>query len=187
MFSFLKAKEPPHPTHADLMDALKFNDADLKANREGYLTNVQRSNLRWNQWRQALVTWGIAAFLGFTLMMILRNLTGISDRYGLNIGLFIPPLIFAAMMAGFVWLAFKYQSQTKADLHKGHVAGISGMVRRNSYMVYTGKTAYRVYELHIAGEVFRVSGKVYNAFVDEDSYDIFYAPNTRTLLSAERV
>jgi hypothetical protein len=187
MFSFSKSKEPPHPTHQDLMAALKFTDADLKANREGHLTQAQRSHLRRNQAWQALFTWGMAAFLAFTIFMVSRS---VSDAFSKssnpsNIALVFPPLIFAGLMAMFVWMAFKYQTQTKADLHKGYVSSLSGMVQRKTYVVYTGKSSYPVYELHLNGEVFRVSHKVYQTFVDERDYDIFYAPNTRTLLSAE--
>jgi hypothetical protein len=34
---------------------------------------------------------------------------------------------------------------------------------------------------------FNVLHRVYNAFVDEGNYDVFYAPNTETILSAEFV
>lgn len=187
MFSFFKAKEPPPPTHRDLMNALKFSDAELKANRAGYLTQAQRLAMQRRQRWQAVFTWSMAAFIAFTMWLVGSSVSDFFVRKMGNIGLILPLLIFAALMVMFVWMAFKFQSQTKADLYKGHVSSINGRVQRHTYVVYTGKTAYRVYELHVMGEVFRVSGKVYNAFVDDGSYDIFYAPNTRTLLSAERL
>lgn len=183
MFGNLFKKKAP-PTRDDLMKALKFTDADLKANREGHMTNPQRQRLRRQQMWQALGMWTLAGFMAFTVILIGSFSTFKTDRM-MNIGVMLPVAMFIGLVMLFVWMAFQYQAKTKADLHKGLVQHITGSMYRRTYVVYTGKTFVRYYELHLGGEVFKVSCRVYNAFIDGGGYDLFYAPNTKALLSAD--
>jgi hypothetical protein len=172
-----------------LMHALGFTDADLKANREGYMTFEQRQHLAETQ---SMGSWlyGVAAAL----------IAGIGVIFALNVfmfssdngreAIFAPSVCAGIIIAGFtlvvLWIPMHVlQQQThlyRADLHKGLVQQIMGKVIRQ---VRLGELLG--YDLVVAEERFSVSPYTYEQFTDGATYTLYYTPNSKTILSAELV
>lgn len=162
-----------------LATALKFNDNDLMANRDGYMTKEQRVRLRRIGLSRYLpsafgsIVFGIAFFLCLLLL-----LTGLRDGQ----------LLFLLSIFGFmsVWLAgyaYVHWRKFKADLEKGNVAMAAGQIRLNIYG-FGNRIGFSV---GIEKQSFGVKRRILLAFKNGEPYQIYYAPHSRTLLSAEHL
>src|SRR5688572_1220434 len=86
------------PTQQALMAALDFTDADLKANREGYLSARQRSRLARRLWQQVISLWVLAMLLAFFIFLNLRGVSSFSAALQGDFGLLLPLLFIGVMM-----------------------------------------------------------------------------------------
>jgi hypothetical protein len=166
--------------------ALCFTHEDLKANREGYMTFEQRRYLRERQWWKTLYGLAFLAFLSFLVHVALNYSTQSTI-------ICMPPLYILYGVCGIIGIIvgiaaiFAYQSLTKKDTFKGLVSAASGKVVKKKYPQEFMKTTRWTYVIEVGGQILRVSAREFDAFDESPEYRIYYAPNTRTLLSAERV
>jgi hypothetical protein len=172
----------------DLMHALSFTDADLKANREGYMTFEQRQKLRTSQ---TTYSWFfgvggiIFAIIGVMLVGSLFMPSVDKGTGGIAVISVCAVVFTAGIILGMAWLGlriFQLQSQLyQADLHKGEVQQVTGVVVRQ---LQVGNKSVG-YELLVGEERFRVSAYTYKQFTDGAAYTLYFTPNTKTLLAAE--
>lgn len=169
-----KAKEKPKneydsSQHA-LMMAIGFKDEDLDANRDNVLSPTQTIYLVRQQFPSSILQIVISSLLCLLVIVFL-----ISDLTSGKIGIgFILSglLLFAVTPTLWRW----YRLRT--DIKLNQVIGLQGRIRldldnRNQYF------------LHIGGVRFEVNRHVFLAFKNGDPYVVYYAPHSKTILSAE--
>jgi hypothetical protein len=161
-----------------LMSAIGFNEDDLEANRGGYMSKKQRAMMSHERaaWLNRIAIM-IVVIAGFFVFMIVssRLQPGLKEMVlgGLILGGGIAALYMAYM-----------RSRLNNDLHKGGVFVVDGTV--SLYIAKTRDviTPYNYY-LSVENRHFTVERSVYDVFTDGDPYAIYYAPHSKTLLSAE--
>ena len=169
----IKQKVEPISEQALLMQALKFDQDDLAANRMGQLSAGNVTRLR----RQLIlfavyllvavlvVVWaanGIPTFMAATASE--QTVSLVLVIVGLVIGLFS---LVRAVLYGM-------------DLYSGLTESVQGVVRLD---VKAGKS--RSYALIIGEKHISVSHDVYNAFKTRDPYALYFTHSSGTLLAAE--
>ena len=157
-----------------LMAALKFDEDDLAVNRAGNVSEGQYRRLR-NQ-RDALL-WPFAGLL------VIGGVGGVIGfaRVDPDSGLVIW-IIFVIVAVGFVGtVLFLTWINLAKDLGGGYVAAIEGRVQLD----VKGKGNIIRYTVGIDYQFFPVDKATFLAFKNGDPYRIYFAPNTKTILSAE--
>jgi hypothetical protein len=169
-----------------LAKALKFTEEDLIANRDGYMTKPQRVTLRksFSWWRAGLWLVGSSACLSISVwaqIQLFLNAAKQDITYP-----FSSPLLFSVYCLPFIafigiWVIFAYFGgrNARADLRKGEVAMVEGIVtiqRRN-----TSRPKLCVDN----GWWFLIPYKASSTVVEGKYYTIYYAPHTMQILSAE--
>ena len=162
------------------MLALRFTEEDLEANRDGYLTKEQRSKLNRDRrsWKIFLVLALAAAPFG-TIMAIVDGIR-IHDTFSSRVG--IIGLLWIVVFGAIVYLWFKKKALDR-DLLKGDVVVVEGTVQ-------TGRRFLRQrgsppYFLNVEGISWNVDTYIVFGFANGDPYAIYYAPHSKTMLSAE--
>ncbi len=177
-----KPQSPP-----PLSTVLKFNDDDLAANRDGYMTVRQRSRLQQETRRfvQKHVAVGLSILLFFgCLLVILFQSASISQINLMTICTLILGITLTLAQPGFLFYkALGRRRAVRADLYKGSVAVTEGLVALTIYQ----RGRYSGLEISVGGEAFKVDSDVFVAFKNGEPYAIYYAPHSRTLLAAERI
>jgi hypothetical protein len=164
-----------------LMNAIGFTQADLQANREGYMSKPQRATLssRRKDWLNGITIAVIAAAAFSTFFLTQGVLAGdwFSSERVLTIGIF-------CVIAGVVWfIGWLHWNRLDADLDKGTVFNIEGTVILAIHE--KEKPPSISYFALIQGEYFQIDKPVYDAFISGDPYIIYYAPYTKTILSVD--
>jgi hypothetical protein len=167
-----KTKNDTAPVSPELMKALNFTDADLKANREGYLTQRQR--------RKILLTEGcLVVFLWFFVAVLsLYYFNGEPFHWWQgNLALFGCTSIYGLVFLGFIAAALALQEAVRKDLKNAPAVLRERISKphqftRKHFSICAGK------------QEFHVSRQVYEAFHEGGKYELFYAPRTETLLAA---
>lgn len=175
----------PEETTVDLdrslSRALRFDQETLLANRDGYMTKKQRETLRQAAYRQQIN-------LGLLIVTIAVAILGIllleTRAYG-RLYVSTPVLVFmlalvgvGALGAAFLW---SRRRELRADLHKGVVETVVGRAR----LIIVPRRYYADYKVRVGLQKFSVTKQVLLAFKDAESYRMYYAPFSMTLLSAE--
>jgi len=75
------------------------------------------------------------------------------------------------------------RSLINADLRKGDVYVAEGLV--SLHTIENRNKATVSYHAHVQEQHFKLSKTVFDAFIDGDPYAIYYAPHSKTPLSAE--
>src|ERR1700690_2194468 len=117
--------------HIDLGSQLGFAREDLDANREGYLSDIQRTNLRRVLLRDTLL-YGLFALLPLGALVLLLNDPGVCGGP-------ITLVILALLSAAFVVYSVRLNRSTRADL-AGTVSAAAGQVDLST----SGRGFYRL-------------------------------------------
>jgi hypothetical protein len=159
-----------------LQKVLKFTDADLKANRDGYMSKAQRKKL--SRYRAGLLFFGIGALI--TPFAVLGMSLAIND-FDMSIGilaLFIVTLCLAFFAA---YLLFWQWHNSKKDLKKGDIVAVRGKLRQQEMII----AIVDVENNHF--ETFDIPLEAIEDFETGASYSVYYAPATRQILSVEKL
>ncbi|MCY3780118.1 MAG: hypothetical protein OXG78_07415 [Chloroflexi bacterium] len=161
-----------------LMRAMRFNEADLQANRLGELSRAQVERMKRSQRRQC----AIAAMLFFTLVILAtgliyagqRNQNQILDLAGLAL------IVVNSILLGVMGRAFM---RLGSDLRAGSIEVLAGDVER---VLRRGRQGDN-YLIRIGGSSLHVTREVFLSFRHEASYRIYRSAHARLLLSAEAI
>lgn len=161
-------------TTAELARALQFDDDDLAANRRGTLTDPQKGVLRQAGW-SALPQLILLIFLSGGLLIV-GFAPGLSlDQRG----------IILAGLAVAVWAlmsTIQRLLQFSDDQAAARVQPVEGKAQVSSVRVKYGTE----HSVEIGTTSFRVSAQT-AAAIEPSRYRAYYAPNSMTLLSMERL
>jgi hypothetical protein len=169
--------------NSNLKIAFRFDNEDLDANRNGYMTKKQRIRLLNKRWDRIAPYAGFAAFLVFIFGCSLTS-SGFSSRPINNtlsmLGLFF--FIFAPMIGVLILFAYRELRRIKADLYKGDISIAWGRARLD--IMDHGRGPAR-YKLSLEGIEFDISKAQLLALRHGERYRVFYAPNSKVILSVE--
>jgi hypothetical protein len=188
----------------EVMRVLNFTEADLDANRHGYLTKEQRIKLRKTRWG---VRDSLLVLLPVAIPFLIIGILGVVARVQIGIRSLsqeLPALIgIIVIMALFLIPTFIFLAtgvvdswrSVNADLRKGHVVGISGQLFLDVPDMEKGINIRRrltynpSYLININGLRFPMTRKQWLVLLDGEHYphNVYYAPNSKTLLSIERL
>lgn len=176
-----------------LADVLGFTEDDLLANEQGHITDAQTGRLR-GRWLELIplvvfIVVALAIITPITSFVFRPMPFGGSSFSGWFF--MIAGLIFLFAVGSSVWKAFN----VFRDLQERRVESVEGTVsldienRRGSYQA--GGVSFRTnssrmeYALYIGGERFKVNKRTFLAFKNGDPYVVYYAPHSKTILSAD--
>ncbi len=167
-----------------LMHALDFDNDDLRANRDGYMSKRQRARLSRRRRNIGLIF--ITALVGAVVILLPLMRVLITRPQGL---IAIVPILLiggAATVALYLWFQ-RTVTAYAADLHKGHVSAIEGIVETRRHMAFTGRMFTTTYALYVNDEQFRIGMQVFVSLhpMHDEAYAVYYAPNSRTILAIE--
>ena len=173
-----KAKSKSRSLETDLMAALNFTEADLDANRDGQLSEEQRARLYGKR-----IYW-LLAIAGVVVLVFLVNLPGVFVIFGSDD--YPPPadiLIFTGLIMGCIGILAVLYTRSglraiAADLQEKTVEAVQGQIKLEPF----GEGSIM---LRVLDRVFSVSDRTGFAFKNGDPYCLYYAPHSKTLLSAE--
>jgi hypothetical protein len=176
------SEEKPKNT-PDLMHALSFNDADLKANQEGYLSETQRRRLKWRR-------------LAMTLVFVFFLMVGVGWYLG-ALAVFLPPdratftnllhalailILVGPVYTVFLWILRPDWKVYAHILATGQIDQVTGKVTHVSHLVRTG-THFNIGEHDYR---FNLRTPLFKQVIDvEKAYHFYYIPQLRIVLSAE--
>jgi hypothetical protein len=159
------------PTH--LATVLNFTPEDLTANRERKLSEAQRARLQRSLLREA-VLYGVAEAVIVVILLIAISAT-------LQESEDVPAIILLglALLSSIypIYMVVRYRA-TRAEL-------TAGMVERATGRVSMDKREGGIYRMEIGSRSFAIRKTVREAFEDGGQYHVYYAPRTKTILSAE--
>jgi hypothetical protein len=169
--------------NSNLKSVFRFNDEDLDANRNGYMTKRQRVRLRDKRWDRIGPYAGFAALLAFMFVCSLVS-SGSRTRPRQDtlsmLGLFF--FIFGPMIGVLVLLAYRELRRIKTDLYKGDISIAWGRARLD---IMDGGRGPARYKLNIEGIEFDISKMQLLTLRHGERYRVFYAPNSKVILSVE--
>jgi hypothetical protein len=164
-------EKPKYKPEHMLMQAIGFMEDDLEANREGHISRRQRVILENDQtFRNTLITF--AAILAIPLTLLFSCIS--FSEFGNT-------ALFCFLIAGIIFFMRRSWARVNDDLRMGDVRAIEGWVKLD----FANRGNWSLYSLAINGEIFSVKKSVFLAFKNGDPYRIYYAPHSKTILSAE--
>jgi hypothetical protein len=187
----------------ELMRVLNFTEADLDANRHGYMTKEQRIKLRKSRLRNSLIE-----MLPFAILFLLVALPlmeagwriftvpkSLSQELPALIGLILQSALFLVPILALSTGLFERWRSVNADLRKGYTTGISGQLFLDIPDIEKGinirrRLTYNTsYLLNINGLRFPITHRQWLVLLDGEHYphNVYYAPNSKVLLSIERL
>jgi hypothetical protein len=154
-----------------------FNEAELAANRDGYMLPSQKQRLRESLDKR------------FTFLIFVSVLMGFSSYFGigqLSSGNVFAVMIGVGLLGLHLWVVYQaylnYQV-TKADMTKNDILMTEGIIRLTlKFPPYEERGV-----LHINGLKFDVSQETLLKLWNGCYYCVYYTPNTKRLLSFERI
>jgi hypothetical protein len=158
-----------------LQRALKFTGEDLRANQAGEMTEAQKTALRqerfWTIISYAIVGVLVAALLSRPFMALLAVL-------------YITPIVFL-FTGGALWSYYRL----KRAIEENEIESVTGIVRRSIEFDKVYRRRRRrfkpKYQILIADETFDVEKSVHDAFVESETYTIYYIPSLERIVSGE--
>lgn len=153
-----------------LMAALAFSEEDLAANQGGDLSPDQVVVFKQQRNLQTLIAGFYALVVAFLTFMMLAAPRSIGPM--LFLGLLFSLLVF--------WIGRVAPWQLNRDLRDG-VQSAEGRIELDLRSAENGTT----YFVKLDDRKFKVKKPAFLAFKNGDPYRIYYAPNTKTILSAE--
>lgn len=151
-----------------------FSEEDLKANREGKMTDAQAERLR----RKAGGVLAEAAFISLAFFLPLALwLFGGSNVWALFtiLGLGVCILIFPTMV--------RHVLNLRKDTDERKTESVEGLGEKDYSYILTGKSTVSYYIVN--GKRFDVSGRNYGALIDGKRYRVVYAAKSQVILSME--
>ena len=166
---FAYSNSQPEPADPYLMRAFSFNAYDLHFNQQGDLSETQYHRL--HRHRKivsylflASVFAPLLAWYSSTRQIPLPiQMTGL----GFVTLLFVIPLM---IVTGAIWRRYEL------DIYDSRVRGVTGVVNLNSGH-HSGAS------MRVADRVFRLNRKQWLALSNDESYTIYFIPNTKIVLS----
>jgi hypothetical protein len=175
-----------------LRDYFKFDEADLKANRNGQLTRKQKKNF--GKKKKSAALWVIIAglfFFGiasiFPIVFIPMAIASLKEHEtGAAIGSFIPAIIWAVIWGaiGFA-IIFSLFEPAEISVNLNNVVGplqLKGERKSDANGQARGRTIYR---LCIGDDEFMVSKDLSTSLIQGDTYAIYFDDKTKKILSME--
>ena len=164
--------------HLQLQRILKFNTDDLKLNREGHLSEAQHDKHKPPEVSKlALYVIGEHAILIGGLLGTIAIITGKLAMW-----------IVLAIVLGLGLLPFVLMNN-EGDINptlRGDVK--NGVVKKACGITIITKTTNNnvsKYELYVDGLTLKLTTNQASAFINEETYCVYYLPLSKTLLSAE--
>ncbi len=154
-----------------LAAALKFTDDDLAMNAAGRLSPAQAAMLQRRRTVGAILIGGLCATVGFFLLI---GTVGATASLGPILLAMLVFLAFALAVGAIPAVRISRDLQQGVKVAEGRVA-LDMTPAQNS----------ATYKVQIDGQKFKVQKRAFLAFKNGDPYRIYYAPNTKTILSAE--
>ena len=161
---------------AALMRAMRFDDADLEANRLGALSPAQAARLRQTRRRQTAI-----AALAFVALVILATSLIYAGQRSHNQILILSGWLLIALNAILVLSLGRAYMRLGSDMRAGSIESLTGPVERVLRRGRQGDS----YLIRIADDSLPVSREVFLSFRHEASYRIYRTAYGRLLLSAE--
>jgi len=171
----MNEKEKPKTEAVDaenaLMWAIGFIQEDLNANRDGRLSKIQRDQIASQMFRWM----GIAILATLVILWSVLNAAGRINS-AIEQGGIVWSIV--ASVAGFAWCMWK---QFYDEIRAPEIGAVQGRVE----LGFQNSKNATALTLTIQGMRFNIKQNVFLAFTNGDSYAIYYAPYSKTLLSAE--
>ena len=160
-----------------LMRILQFTTDDLRTNREGRLSTLQRERFTPPKPNQLVVA------VVFGHLIAVGGLLAFLAIFTKSAALWVVMVVVVLMMfAPFGWVQQKNQQRpiVQDDIAKGRVDKACGNI-----LLIEKKGRKTYYELTISGITLEISAAEAAGFRNEGAYCIYYLPGSRLLLSAE--
>ena len=180
-----------------LMNYFKFDEADLAANRNGQLTDKQKSRLIKEDRRDR--TWSVVGG-GFLILIGLVGLViaiaaGMADpdwgfRIGFGLGFgCIWPVVWGGIGVTILRRAFsKFQVQLERATGPVNIIKAERTSTSTDSDGFTHTSHYFVYELHIGGKSFDVQPNLADIMMQGDTYAVYFTEGSENdILSAELI
>lgn len=167
-------------------EALKFDAAELRANREGRLGARQRNRVHARRRRLIFILALLTLLIGALAASVILGLLPGATPEGIVLALGAEAL--TAGLAFLVWLLWQ---RYRALLAPGLVHSVSGQVscyvlrERQTDNIAGGPATRTGYYLRIGDQEFAVPREAMDALEDGREYRVYYVARPRTLLSAE--
>lgn len=162
------------------MNRINLDEADLAVNKDGFLSQDQKSQLRQRRQVWVLGTIGIGLVLvGTTAVLLLKLFTPSFASQG-QLFILLPLALF------WLWVLRNNPTQwlnANRDLREGQVAEITGAVTADFDM---GIGIFRTvhHYIQVGDHRFRVRRENVRKFRNGETYRIYYAPHSGTFLGA---
>lgn len=168
---------PLYEQHRLLNDTLGFTDVDLAANRDGYISEKQRRRFKGEcrKWKFIIAITLIAYPVGWMLFVFPETYRPATAGIGVWLGASITIFICWLLMRDF-----------NRDLADGKTQVVRGAIKLGQQLfTIKGQGQQAHYSLQIESMNWTMRKSPFLAFADGDSYAIYYAPHSKTILSAE--
>jgi hypothetical protein len=176
-----------------LMQYFKFNESDLYANRNGYLSEAQTKKLNSRQ-TGAIQEKRLAVMIAFPLGLVLLGWMGFSIFKDLRPGgVFgtndVVSILLQGSCGGLLLLASAYIFKISRIKQKYLLKKVEGPINIIKGSHVLDGHSYIDYELHVGGEKFKVVSDLGDRMIQGDTYAIYYSvgsvSNLREILSVE--
>jgi hypothetical protein len=163
-----------------LMYALHFSQRDLHVNRNGYLSEAQKAMMR--QWRKRALQEGVLALLlGLPSMALI-----FSAVRRTNAGFAVPLLLVIGAVTFYIaGQDLAAWARVGADIYSERARSARG--RATLWLGPSLLWREPAYHVRLRGITFQVDKQAYRWFDQFERYKIYYAPNSRIILSAEQL
>jgi hypothetical protein len=163
-----------------LMYALRFSQHDLHVNRNGYLSEAQKAMMR--QWlKRALQEGVLVLLLGLPSMALIFSIVRRT-----NAGFAVPLLlVIGAVTCYIAGQDLLTWTRVRADIDRERVRSARG--RATLWLGPSLLWREPTYHVRLRGITFQVDKEAYRWFDQFVRYKIYYAPNSRIILSAEQL
>ncbi len=162
----------------------EFDEGDLNANRNGYLTPKQQTRLA----KEAKAQAGCSLFLGIILLgvavvpILILYFSGAFAFFGVaGLAWLIWPIVWGAIAFFIIRGSF-----SKPNLMVQKAEGPINIVKTESYNSSTHTTS-EDYEMHVGGQTFDVDSDLADYMMQGDTYAIYYTEDPREIISVEQL
>jgi hypothetical protein len=159
----------------DLKQAFLLTEQDLKANRAGFMTEIQQAYLAHK--RRDF----IKAFAGFITMSTIMGLVFLftsSTSRGQSTG-----FLGLCLTVGFCIYARMKLAQMSRDAAQNQVVSVQGRIKRRHH----GRKPSRHYFVYVEKQSFEIPQAVHEILMDGKTYLVYYTPHSKTLVAAEYI
>ncbi len=171
-----KAKSKTLSLENDLMSVLKFTQDDLDSNRNGLLSEKQQQKFA-EDYNALTISTVIAGLVGGVLLPLMIYLIDHNSPAGDGSILVVFVIL---VLAGAVYAWWK-KGAVGADLNGKQVEAIQGRIK----LSVTGGSKGSNFKITLGDQSWTVENNIFLAFKNGDPYCLYYAPHSKTLLSAE--